>query len=283
MYQTLTPSPVFTVDLAQLEPTGVPTASPTPFIYKVVANDTLIGIATRYNIALEELIAANPGIDPSFLIIGAELLIPAGDGAVIDILPTPTPVGISVQQPICYPTAAGGLWCLLLVNNNQAFAVENLAAEILLLTSTGEVVAQQQAIPLINVLPNGRSLPLVALFDDAPSTWDKAEARLLSAISVPEGDERYLNAEILNLQISIDSSGSSATITGEIVLAPEIPVANLIWILAIAYDENGVPVAVRRWDHAGELVGGDTLSFAIDLYSLGPVITQVELLYEVRP
>ncbi|MEK6256105.1 MAG: LysM peptidoglycan-binding domain-containing protein, partial [Chloroflexota bacterium] len=101
LYQTLTPAPISTSDSSQVEPSQITSASPTPLIYKIVANDTLIGIATRFNIALEALVAANPGLDPNFLIVGADLLIPAGAGSITSELPTPTPVAIIIQSPHC--------------------------------------------------------------------------------------------------------------------------------------------------------------------------------------
>lgn len=44
--------------------------------YRVVAGDTLIGIARRFNLTLQEIINANPGIDPNFIQIGQVICIP---------------------------------------------------------------------------------------------------------------------------------------------------------------------------------------------------------------
>ena len=54
-------------------PSEIPLPTATPVIYTVVANDTLTGIAFRYSLSLEDLIAANPGLDPNFLTIGLTL------------------------------------------------------------------------------------------------------------------------------------------------------------------------------------------------------------------
>ena len=60
----------------------IPTAAPpTPscpggFLYTIRAGDTLYLIAQRYNVTVQELIAANPGIDPNRLQIGQQICIP---------------------------------------------------------------------------------------------------------------------------------------------------------------------------------------------------------------
>ena len=60
----------------------IPTAAPpTPscpggFLYTIRAGDTLYLIAQRYNVTVQELIAANPGINPNNLQIGQQICIP---------------------------------------------------------------------------------------------------------------------------------------------------------------------------------------------------------------
>jgi len=62
-------------------PTITPAAKPTPFfiIHTVRARETLISIASKYNVTTEELLAANDIRDPLHLEAGRELLIPPDD------------------------------------------------------------------------------------------------------------------------------------------------------------------------------------------------------------
>jgi LysM repeat protein len=102
---TLEPGP--TVDLSS-KPTSVPTTAPKPadtpvvspveppipepVVYKVQPGDTLAVIAARYNVTVEEIMAANGLDDPNVISVGQELIIPAeGEPAasVVQELPTP--------------------------------------------------------------------------------------------------------------------------------------------------------------------------------------------------
>jgi LysM repeat protein len=64
--------------------TAVPTASPspkpeaTPRYYRIKPGDQLSRIARRFNVTLQELLAANPQIsDPDQIVPGQRILIPA--------------------------------------------------------------------------------------------------------------------------------------------------------------------------------------------------------------
>jgi len=45
-------------------------------MYTVVENDTLIAIAVRFGITLDELQVANPDVNPNILSLGTQLVIP---------------------------------------------------------------------------------------------------------------------------------------------------------------------------------------------------------------
>ena len=68
------PTPTTTTVAPTTEPL-IPSA--TPFKHTVQPGDTLFGIAIQYNISLDELVSANPGIDTSLLSLGTELNIPS--------------------------------------------------------------------------------------------------------------------------------------------------------------------------------------------------------------
>src|SRR5512140_775460 len=49
-------------------------------VYIVQSGDTLYNIALRFNISVDDLIAANPSVNPNNLAIGQELVIPGLEG-----------------------------------------------------------------------------------------------------------------------------------------------------------------------------------------------------------
>lgn len=60
-------------------------------VYIVQAGDSLLAIATRYNIAVDQIMQANGLTNPDFLFSGQRLVIPVSGGSAA---PTPTPVVI---------------------------------------------------------------------------------------------------------------------------------------------------------------------------------------------
>lgn len=80
------PTPVAEPTEAPAEPTSTPVPAPTATpsslgqTYTVQAGDIPVTIAEKFGITVEELLAANPGIDPRGLQVGDVLVIPAPGG-----------------------------------------------------------------------------------------------------------------------------------------------------------------------------------------------------------
>lgn len=270
-YQTSTANSTTVPD----QSADLPQASPTPRVYTVVEGDTFFSIAANLGISLDALMAANPDADPRLLSPGAELLIPAvsAEGTAISSLPTPTPIPVDLGEAKCYSTAAGELWCFLLVSNDGAQTLENLSGFVHLISASGEVLATIEAVAPLNILPAGSAMPLVAYVQDPLEDWFFARGQLLSAYMVPDGDSTYLSVELQETDVVISADGLSARVQGEI----NTQNAEIIWVLAVAYDNAGSVVGVRRWESTGEN------EFSFSVYSLGPEISEVQLLVEARP
>jgi hypothetical protein len=240
-----------------------------------VANDTFFGIAASLGISLDALIAANPGIDARSLSPGTQLVIPNGQQAVLTTaLPTITPVQTNSQAPSCYTNVNGELWCFVMVINDGNLALENVTGVVSLLAANGSVLASLEAVPPLNVVPVGAQMPLVAYSDDAPANWATAQAQILTAFNLPNGDEHYLDVQSIDYSTNIADSGVAARMQGSLTVSGN---PQSIWVLAVAYDSAGNVVGVRRWESETEL------NFDMWVYSLGPAIAQVELIAEARP
>jgi LysM domain. len=276
-YQTVT-SPRTPTVLPPLVEIMLPT--PTTFTYTVVQGDTLIGIAGRYGITLEALLAANPSIQPAALAVGTTLIIPIGNQAPGE--PTPTPALLPVLQTHCWPETGGGLWCFALVQNQYAETLENLSAQFTLLDSDQQPLSDQVAFGLLDILPPGRNMPMVIHFPPPVNTDALVRVQVLTAIRLLPGDTRYLPVMLVDTLVNVAVSGQTAQVTGRVVLTGS-GTASKLWVLATAYDAIGTVVAVRRWDSPSALKVDEPVSFNFLVSSLGPRIERVEFLAEAKP
>ena len=254
--------------------------SPTSSHYRVVAGDTLTGIAARFGIPLEALLAANPGMQAAALPVGTTIIIPASD--VTSIEPTPTPAMLPVQQAHCWSEADGGLWCFALVQNTYADSLENLSAQFTLLDADGKVLESQAAFALSDILPPGQSVPLAIHYPPRFPADVSVQVDVLSAIRLLPGDVRYLPVEVMNTLVSVDASGRAAEVSGQVILTGSGK-ADTLWVLATAYDDSGDVVGVRRWESPTALTADSPVSFDFLVSSVGPGIDRVEFLAEARP
>lgn len=238
-------------------------------------------IAEKYHVSLDDLMAANPNIPPNSMSVGQTLLIPSNPSNPGNAS-TPTPVPVSIKQIECYPTIDHGMWCFALLHNDFPDILENISAQVTLVDSNGAIVASQTALLPLNILPPNTSLPLYVFFTPDISPDAKAQVQLLTAIQIAPNDPRYLPATINDSSIQIDRNGHSAHVSGQVYIPPESKAAAQVWVAAVAYDENGWIVGVKRWEGEGIQPGG-SLPFNFIMASAGSKIDKVELVVEARP
>ncbi len=257
-------------------PTPPPTPTPTPFTYTIVKDDTLIGVAFRFGLTLEELLAANPGIDPQFLTIGETLIVPLPENPAPGAgLPTPVGEVAAMKAPVCYPLEDASLWCFALFENKGLETVENIAAQISVYDAAGELLLSGPAITPVNLLPGGQSVPVAAWFPGIGPDYGQASAVLTSAIPVAEGDARYVEVES---RYEINLHGDAAEVRGEVIGAFR---EARIGVTALGTD--GQVLGVRVLLLPGDLSIAAAVAFSLDLFSLGGDIDTVTVLVEAYP
>lgn len=267
-------------------PTPLPTVTPTPRIHTIRLGEDLFGIALFYGITLQDLLTANPTVQPNLLRVGDPLVIPAAlYTPTVDPRnpPLPTPVGLALEQPACLPVNDGGIWCFALVRNDQAFAVEGISAAFRLLDRTSGEILTRSAYPPLNRLAAGEALPLAVHFP-APAARDfSASIELLTALPLPEGDSRYIRLEISGENTTLADDRLSAEVVGSLALAAQQPPAGQVTLAAVAFDETGRVVGLRRWESDQPLEAGQSLPFRVQVYSSGAPIARVMVFSEGLP
>jgi LysM repeat protein len=285
-FLTSTQSPTLPAGMVQT-PEGLVTAdaplpSPTPFTYTVKRGDTISSIALEFGVSMDDLQAANPEISPNAMSVGQVLKIPSNPENPSGE-PTPTPVPFTIQQIECYSTADQGMWCFVLVHNDFSDFMENISAQVTLVDSNHATVATQTALLPLNVLSPNTSLPLAVFFSPQIPLDAKPNVQVLTAIRLLPNDERYLPATITNTLVMVNADGSSARVSGQVVLASEAKPASQIWVAGTSYNDAGRVVGVRRWESNGGLSAGGNLPFEFTVSSIGGKIARVEFAVEARP
>lgn len=258
--------------------------TPTPLVHIVKSGETLLGIASRYAVELEQLLLANPGIDPRFLSIGQEVIIPGPEGEPIGaLLPTPTPLPLGVSVVRCFPTPSDSLWCLVTVRNETSPALEGVSVLVTLFDASGEALVHEPAYGPLNLLPEGGFMPLAVFFQDPPVDWIVASANLLSAVQAKEVESRYSDLDIVQTVNEPSSDGHRWQVQGEVELpiTASLPAAR-IKILLIAFSKDEEIVGFSFWETDAGVEPGDLQTFDIVVFSLGPVIHHIEIMAEAQ-
>jgi LysM repeat protein len=258
--------------------------SPTPLVHIVKSGETLLGIASRYAVELENLLLANPGIDPRFLSIGQEVIIPGPEGEPIGaILPTPTPLPIVISGVRCFPTPSESLWCLVAVRNETSTTMEGISVLVSLFDARGNALVHEPAYGPLNLLPESSLMPLAVFFQDPPDDWVVASANPLSAVQAKEVGSRYANLDIEQTLSEPSPDGLRWHVQGEVGLpdTASFPAVR-VKLLLIAYDEDEEIVGFSFWEADGEVEPGDLRTYDLIVFSLGPMIHHVEILTEAQ-
>lgn len=280
-YETITPSPTADPTTALIRSSESVVPTPTPFAYTVKAGDTMGQIAEKFNVDLDTLLAANPGVDPNSMRVGEVLQIPstpknaAGEA-------TPTPAPFAVEQIACHSTADRGLWCFALAHNDSPDLIEDVTAQVTLLDSKGKSVRSQMALLPLDILPSGGSLPLSVFFAPGLPSGTRPQVQVLTAIRLLPNDPRYLDATVQNTQVQVDWSGLSAQVSGLVHLSADSKPANRIWVAAVIYDGAGNVTGLRRWETTAGLQPGSDLPFSFGVASLAGEISRVDFAVEAR-
>jgi hypothetical protein len=268
-------------------PTPPPLPTPTPFLHTVTEGETMIGIAGYYGVSLDALGIANPDVNPNYLSVGAQLIIPLDtdgeENTAVSSVATET-LPVTGGEVACTPNRAGGMWCIWPVTNTLEQPVENLAGLIHLYDQDGEQLSSQPVYSLINLLKPGETIPMGVYFKPPLPDWQTVQGQITNASAANQTEDRYLGTEVVSFNTQVeDDEGLTVQISGSVVMTGlgEGVWPAYLWVIAMGYDDAGQVVGMRRWEAAEEDLG-DSTDFEFVVYSTGRPIARVEILTEAR-
>lgn len=264
----------------QLVPSD-PTA--TPFVHIVQQGDTLLSIALRYGVGLEELVLVNPGIDPQFLTLGQSLRIPGPEGEAVDVLlATPTPVAIEASPVRCFEALTGEFRCISTLVNDLPVAVEAISGIIALYNGQGEPIAQKSSDSTLQLIPSSQSIPLSVIFNEQPDEYAYADVKILSAIQVDPDVSRFVPVVVEEMVWDAIDLGRGALVAAEIGIPNDLPAgAYLLRVLGSGINAGGEIIGFRLVE---EVVNSDSegaVQVEFYIFSLGPPISDVQVVAEM--
>jgi LysM repeat protein len=264
----------------------IPTIGPTatPLTHRVVARDTLLGIAAQYGITLDELLAANPALNPLLLRIGQEILIPGPGGEPIGELASPVaPAPLDLTSPACFFESAGDLICLLTAGNSGSDPLEGIVLIVTLVDASGRALVSASVPSPVGILPQGFLLPLAVRFDRSSAEgYARASAVVASAYPAPQATSRLWPADVQETRHAPSEDRTRWELAGHLDLAPggEEAVAR-VTLLASGLDAEGtlVGLAVGQWDAVHP---GDRVEYQMTVFSFGPPLASISLWAQVE-
>ena len=227
-------------------PTDTPTPTPTPIVHVVAHGDLLIHIASEYNVSMQAIIDANGIVNPHSLPIGQRLVIPRSEEEARALLPTstPTPMPLDIVHVGLYRTPAGSVWCMGEVDNPHDQALDLVQVQVLLYSTSGELLDRGTAFTLADVVPAQGVAPFAVLLSGTSAERFATHViDVLSAEPVTAWGGRHRSLVVEELQGEVD--GGQYIVRGIVRNEGEAG-AREIRVTVTVYAEDGTVVAVGQ-------------------------------------
>jgi LysM repeat protein len=276
---TASPTLFFPTRKVSLTPPLAP--SPTPRSYTVREGDTLGSIATKFGVTVDDLIKANPGVDPNALPIGQVLVIPVRPVGTETLQPTPTPVSLNIEPPYCYWQPSGGKWCLVLVGNPGPESVSSVFLRFSLYPSVtaDPSVVREEALPL-TVLPAGVRTIAAVFFPPEEAQYEILRVELLSAIRTAE-TPGLLPLTILKEESRPLTDGLEVALEFR-VDSEEATSANRLDAVLVLLDSSGRPIGFRILRAEGDWPAGLVHNLTLNAFVLAGQMAEYEIILQAR-
>ena len=281
-FQTRTPSSAARQDFSTPVRRTTPQPSPTPLVHIIQGGDTLLGISIRYGVSLEDLLIANTGIDPGFLSIDQEIIIPGPEGEPVGVLlPSPTPMLVEIGRPQCFRAALDNLVCITEISNDTGEMIEGMTVSFEIIEA-GIEVGKYAVFGPLNLLAPGTSMPFMIRIAGSEGEVPGVSVNVLSGVRVEDPGSRYAAVSIDAFQDELSDDGAYVQLFGEVMLEESSDyAAHRLRVLGVAYDATGFPVGYALWED--EITGEfSNIPFDITVFSLGGRIFKTDVFAEAQ-
>jgi LysM repeat protein len=246
--------------------------TPAPVAYKIQTGDTLIAIASKFNVSLEAIDKLNPGLNPGNLQPGQTILLPPdtqGLAAASIPLPAITPLPITLGAFYCSPTPSSSVICLSEFKNTGDAPILNLSAQVNLLNADSSPGANAVAYSPLDVIPVGVSVPLAAMFPQASASSNRvASSAVLTAESASALADRYV---MLNVSGAAGSSSSSGFVINGNVINPASAEVKSTVVVATVYNSVSAVTSYRKIILNGTIAPRGNAAFSITMAGITEV------------
>ncbi|HET92161.1 MAG TPA: LysM domain-containing protein [Chloroflexi bacterium] len=272
---TATPRVTATAPLLPPAPTATPTVTPTPIFHIVQEGDTLGAIAFQYGVSVQALQAANGIENPQFLQINQRLIIPTGEaeGEVLPglLLPTPTPLPVTIQGVVLYETPVGSLWCLGEILNTSEVMLTSAQVRVVLLDASSERLIEATAFAATDFIPPGERSPFGVLFTTPPSGWANPYVTIVRSDAIAAVADTYVPMTVTD--VVGRPVETQFQVEGMVQNADPGRAAGDVSVLVTTYDTEGRVTGFRRGSVKveGALEAGATAPFTVLLNFHGEV------------
>jgi len=271
--------------VSSLTPIGTPIPAgptPTPFVHIIQQGETLLEIASRYGVRFDNIVLANPEIDPNLLRIGEKIRIPGPEGEPVDVLlPTPTPIPVHVQTSGCYESPSLTFVCMISVSNTKEFIVAGVSAQIALHDLEGQILDNQIVYAPINQIPSGQEIPMIAIFEHRPPGYSGFLVELLSAVQVADLTDKLPAIDGFETRTIYKAGNRLVEASGKFSITFHEGEEFLVRIVGVAMDEMGEPIGMNIWEQLVSSSNNEDIEYKLSIFSLGPEIANISIHPEV--
>ncbi len=266
-----TPLPTGSMIPLPTEPPPTPRPTATPIIHVIEPGDTLLGIAGRFQVSVDEIMVANPNLRPQLLQIGQRITIPAGGEGPsgVSLLPAPTPLPLPIVGFRTFRTPVGGLWALGEVVNDTPGPVEAVQVSVTLFDSAGALSTTASAWCVRDVTFPGESTPFGVLFSPQPAEVASQQVTLLHAVPAIDPGHRFADLSVTQHQGG--PAGSIYRATG-VISNLGSQTAQEVKVLVILYDSASQVAGFRQVTLPNALPSGSATRFDVWLSPGAPAV-----------